>query len=415
MTAFVANAPHRTRLVRTADWLAVAVAVSLPWSTSATGILIAIWAIVLLPAMDCRELRDAAMTPAGGLPVLLVALGIAGMFWADVSWQERWDGVSSFLKLLAIPLLFIQFRRSERGHCVFFGFLAACFVILVVDTFAQFVPGFSFIPMHADHVLVKKPATQSGEFVVCIFGLLYLTFELFERRAWGWLSATVAVAIGMFANIVFVATGRTALVTALVLLAVFAARRLHWRGMLVLAIAVVAIGALAWSSSPYLRERTTQIWTDYAKYEATDQRNSSGERVEFWKKSIEFVRQAPLIGHGTGSIHALFIESAAGKSGAAGVASSNPHNQTFAVAIQLGILGAAVLWAMWIAHLLLFRGDGLASWVGLVIVVQNIVGSLFNSHLFDFGQGWIYVFGIGVAGGMVLKNEILRKSDDAVL
>ena len=62
-----------------------------------------------------------------------------------------------------------------------------------------------------------------------------------------------------------------------------------------------------------------------------------------------------------------------------------------------------VLWAMWIAHLLLFRGSGLAEWVGLVIVVQNIVGSLFNSHLFDFAQGWVYVLGVGVAGGMALK------------
>ena len=132
--------------------------------------------------------------------------------------------------------------------------------------------------------------------------------------------------------------------------------------------------------------------------------NSSGERIEFWKKSVAFVRAAPLIGHGTGSMPSLFMESAAGQTGAAGSATTNPHNQTFAVAIQLGLLGAAVLWAMWIAHLLLFRGSGLAEWIGLVVVVQNIVGSLFNSHLFDFAQGWVYVFGVGVAGGTVLQN-----------
>jgi O-antigen ligase len=39
-----------------------------------------------------------------------------------------------------------------------------------------------------------------------------------------------------------------------------------------------------------------------------------------------------------------------------------------------------------------------------VLVVQNIVGSLFNSHLFDFVQGWTYVFGVGVLGGMVLRQ-----------
>ena len=80
-----------------------------------------------------------------------------------------------------------------------------------------------------------------------------------------------------------------------------------------------------------------------------------------------------------------------------------------AVAIQLGLVGAAVLWAMWIAHILLFRGSGLVEWIGLVIVAQNTVGSLFNSHLFDFTEGWVYVFGVGVAGGMVLKNRAMQK------
>jgi hypothetical protein len=35
-----------------ADWLAVAVAVALPWSTSAVGIAIAAWLIVFLPTLD---------------------------------------------------------------------------------------------------------------------------------------------------------------------------------------------------------------------------------------------------------------------------------------------------------------------------------------------------------------------------
>jgi hypothetical protein len=37
------------------------------------------------------------------------------------------------------------------------------------------------------------------------------------------------------------------------------------------------------------------------------------------------------------------------------------------------------------------------------VVVQNIFTSLFNSHIFDFHEGWMYVLGVGVAGGMVLK------------
>jgi hypothetical protein len=207
----------------------------------------------------------------------------------------------------------------------------------------------------------------------------------------------------MFANMALIATGRTALVVVLVVLAVFAVLHLSWRNTALAAAALAALVAVAWVGSPYLRMRTETVWTDLQVSEATGARTSSGERVEFAKRSLKFIREAPVIGHGTGTIHALFARAAAGRTGTAGVAAANPHNQTFAVGIQLGLVGIAVLWAMWIAHLLLFRGPGLVAWIGLVVVVQNIVGSAFNSHLFDFLQGWTYVVGVGVAGGMMLR------------
>jgi O-antigen ligase len=64
-----------------------------------------------------------------------------------------------------------------------------------------------------------------------------------------------------------------------------------------------------------------------------------------------------------------------------------------------------VLYAMWLFHLVLFRGEGWANWLGSLIEVQNFISSLFNSHLFDFQEGWIYVLGVGVAGGMALRAK----------
>ena len=81
----------------------------------------------------------------------------------------------------------------------------------------------------------------------------------------------------------------------------------------------------------------------------------------------------------------------------------NPHNQTLNVAVQWGTIGVVILYAMWLAHFSLFRGEGLAAWIGLMVVLQNVFSSLFNSHLFDFHEGWMYVLGVGIAGGMVLR------------
>lgn len=396
------------RLAPLADGLAVAVAVSLPWSTSGTSILVVAWLIALLPTLRLAELRRELTTAAGGLPVLLLLLGVAGMLWADVAPIERWKGLDSFLKLLVIPLLFIQFRRSERGLWVLGGYLAACVALLIASAFLSITAG-PWWPNPIYGVPVKNEATQSGEFVTCIFALLFLAVESYERRRLWLMGLLAVVMLGMAADIFFVATGRTALVVMAALLALFAVKKFTAKGIVILAAAAIVLGAVGWMSSPYLRSRTTDVWREIQRYETSNETNSSGERIEFWKKSIAFVGEAPIIGHGTGAMHALFIKLAAGQSGAAATATTNPHNQTFAVAIQLGLVGAGVLWAMWIAHLLLFRGAGLVEWIGLVLVVQNVVGSLFNSHLFDFTQGWTYVFGVGVAGGMTLKNRALQK------
>ena len=130
----------RTRLAKIADGLAVAVAVSLPWSTSATGILLVAWLVALIPTLDWNDLRSELLTAVGGLPVLLFLLGLAGMAWADVTWHARLGGLGGFVRLLMIPLLMAQFRRSDNGHRVFIGFLIACVGVLIASVIVTIWP-----------------------------------------------------------------------------------------------------------------------------------------------------------------------------------------------------------------------------------------------------------------------------------
>ena len=173
----------------------------------------------------------------------------------------------------------------------------------------------------------------------------------------------------------------------------------------------VIVAAVAWSTSPYLRHRVDSVYTQTEAFKTEGAITSTGERIVFWTKSLHFLESAPWFGHGTGSITALFRKAAAGRTGVEGEVSTNPHNQTFAVAIQIGLVGAAVLWAMWLAQLWLFRGPGPLAWIGLVLVLQNLVGSLFNSFIFDFTEGWLYVFGVGVVAGMVRRQQDAHKPE----
>ena len=109
------NVAQRESLMRLADGLVIGIAVLLPWSTSATVILICIWALIVIPAIEPQDFKEAMTRPAAVLPVALFALAAIGMLWADVPFKERLKGIDSFLKLLTIPLLMIQFRRSDRA------------------------------------------------------------------------------------------------------------------------------------------------------------------------------------------------------------------------------------------------------------------------------------------------------------
>ena len=128
----IANVLDRKRIAQIADWAAVGVAVSLPWSTSATSILLVLWLVTLLPTFDVAMVRREVETAAGGLPVLLWLLAALGMLWADVSWADRIHGLGGFHRLLVIPLLLAQFRRSEHGAWVLYGFLASAVTLLFV-------------------------------------------------------------------------------------------------------------------------------------------------------------------------------------------------------------------------------------------------------------------------------------------
>src|SRR5215470_7001082 len=105
----------RARLAALADYLAAAVVISLPWSTSATSILVPLWVITVALTLDGGSLRQIGAMPVAALPIALVVLALGGMLWADVAWLERLNGAVPFLRLLVIPLLLMHFSRAGRG------------------------------------------------------------------------------------------------------------------------------------------------------------------------------------------------------------------------------------------------------------------------------------------------------------
>jgi O-antigen ligase len=264
-------------------------------------------------------------------------------------------------------------------------------------------------------IFVKSHIQQGQEFTLCAVALAFPIIASLRAGRVAMAALLVAAVLNLLVNMAFVTVSRTALVTMPIMLAVFGLLHLKLRTNLVIFAGLIVVAIAAWAVSPQLQDRISSFARDYRIYKEDNQPSSIGSRLEYWEKSFRFFVEAPIIGHGSGSTRGLFEQAATAPAVlAGGQVVSNPHNQTLNVAVQWGVLGIAVLFALWAVHLRLFRGETLASWIGLLVVVQNIFTSLFNSHLFDFHEGWMYVLGVGVAGGMVLRAQASERAQSRV-
>jgi O-antigen ligase len=389
------------------DIIAVVIAVLLPWSTSGAGIGIVVWLVALAATLELRPFLRSLQRPINAWPIALVALAALGTLWSDASWGARLHALSPATKLLVLPFLFYHFARSPRGLWVFIAFLASCTLMTVASWIVVIDPGLSLNAPDeptGHGIFVKNYIAQSQEFVLCTVVLAFPIVTSLRDGNFRRALLLMALAANFIINMAFVVVSRTALVTLPIMAAVFAMAHLRWRTNVLVCGATVVLGTLAWMVSPQLQATTERFARDYRIYKEFNQPTSIGLRLEFWEKSLRFFADAPVIGHGTGSTRSLFEAAATGPAVLAqGHVIGNPHNQTLNVAIQWGTVGVVILYAMWFAHFSLFRGEGLVAWIGLMVVLQNVFSSLFNSHLFDFHEGWMYVIGVGVAGGMVLR------------
>ena len=389
--------------VTTSDIFIILIVVSLPWSTSLVAVFAVAAVITMMPFFDAKAFLQSLKQPASVVPIALFGLAAAGMLWSDAPWGARLYAIGPAAKLLMLPVLFYHFERSSRGLQVFAAFLVSCVLLMIMSWIVAFDPALA-LKSHAEYgVPIKNYIDQSQEFALCAVVLAFPIVSLL--RAGKIVPALLlgALALGFVVNMAFVVVSRTALVTMPVMLAVFALLHLKWRTNVILFGVAIVLAGSAFATSPKLRGTVATFSYDYRLYHDLNLSTSIGLRLEFWQKSLRFISEAPLFGHGTGSTRGLFEQAAAGQTHASAEVVGNPHNQTLNVAIQWGALGILALYGMWLVHLLLFRGDGLVAWIGLMVVVQNFFTSLFNSHIFDFTEGWMYVLGVGIAGGMMFR------------
>jgi O-antigen ligase len=205
---------------------------------------------------------------------------------------------------------------------------ASSVVLLIVSWALVLTPGLTWRGKELG-VLVKNYIMQSAVFAICAFALIGQAAELWRRRT-RLVAVLLLLAAAFLANIVYVSTARTTLVVLAAMLVLFGVRQFGWRGAAAAAVIGSVLTGAVWMSSPYLRHRISAAVEETQAYGARNVNTSVGLRLEYWKKSVAFIAEAPVIGHGTGTIPTLFRRDATADT-APTLITTNPHSQVLAV------------------------------------------------------------------------------------
>ncbi len=191
-------------------------------------------------------------------------------------------------------------------------------------------------------------------------------------------------------NVLFFVAGRTGFLSlalnAIVFIFFLGNRKQKIAGILML----VAVVLLTFQFSENFNNRMTLAVTEFKSQESKEL-TSVGQRVEFFKKSIQLIKEKPLLGFGTGSYAKEFCRVAdsaewceAGK--------FHPHNQFIAFGVQLGAMGIlAYLVFIAAAAKLAFQQNGFFRICSAGLIATLVADSITHAPLFLVTEAQFFI------------------------
>ena len=318
--------------------------------------------------------------------------------WAHVPWKTSLAEISKYRKLLFLLLFMALFWQEEgwkeRLLTVFFASLFALSVLCF--GVALGVPGLPAMNPWQGAIVLKNHIAQGILLsLLIVLGCRWVYYgDRLWKRVWGGTGVVTAL-ISVF----YLANGRTGYVcaaVALVLSVFWLVKSWKLKSAMVLAavVVVVAVGL----TSDRIQKRFEMVGEDVTQFEQGNSDTSSGLRLSFWQQSFEMVKKSPVWGIGAGAWrheYRLGVGEPETKDNIK--ETGNPHNEYLNVVSQTGAIGFLLfvwfLWQAFRAGLTLKPADQtlLMAFSGMFLV-----GCLFNSLIFNFTEGNVFVLMLGV-------------------
>ncbi|MDL2354251.1 MAG: O-antigen ligase family protein [Pseudomonadota bacterium] len=365
---------------------------SVSFSTALTNLFVGLCYIGFVLALcTSAPLRRVLGSPPALLALALLALYIVGASWSIAPRADLATALKKYSRLLILPIVIaLSWRdaalpmRALRWCLAGAGVLALSCYLVTVGLMPSSSLGWWRVSTDAKDAFVFRNHITIG----ILLGFAASASILFASYCGNRRARLAAIAAGvLFAvPVLFLGQGRTGYVTLFIgALTVFLlrARVTPLRTLAALA-AMVLLAIGFYLASPNIKSRTDEL---IVEVRTDQQRSPNGLRMSFLRVGLQVVAAHPWLGLGTGSF-AQAYEPTAVATWPAGhemaTARHQPHSEFLLVAVQLGLVGALLYFAMLgsLGSAALGRRNIEADSLALLWVIY-VAASSFNSLLWD--------------------------------
>ena len=384
-------------------------AVGLPMavvSISKALLLLGALGLVLWPAL--RGQRDLAAARLRSPALILAALAFLALtlFWTTVPQGEALGALGKHAKLLVIPVL-VLFLRTRREALVALAWFAGGQVFLLLSSWLLVlgvpVPWATADTALVDHAVFTNYLGQS--IMTATVAAVCWHLRVYLPRTWMRQAAMGVAALGL-ASTLFVMPGRTGHLVAIAVISLallwLLPRRMRFLGVL----APLVVAALLLLASDPMRHRANLVVDESVAFaERAETRSSSGERLNFWHRSLQAIAERPLTGFGLGSFNQQYRRFDAGRGNPITFGVKNPHQEFLLWGVEAGVGAMLLLCALlYGVYRDLCLGERPAARAGASAMAALLISCMFNSILFDAAIGDFFCVTIGLLMALSLRT-----------
>ena len=330
---------------------------------------------------------------------------LIGIFYPLVDAQTYLDSILSWRKFLLLPIGYILFQnckiQKDKTFKIIIYFIFSLTIINLIyksNILYFFKPG----------IIAYQIGTTSSEgMFVAVALAIVLSSALNNANAsrTNTILKYSAAAYFIFYIILFT-TGRSGYLAMLIVLVFMLMKYIasHTSRKKIMSLVLLVSGVLLAMTllmkSETSSHRIEQAIVEFQQSEKNANENvvtSIGQRVIFWKNTLQMVPEYFLVGAGTGSFKAAYAKQVSDESGLEGAITQDPHNQYLKILIEQGILGLVVFVAILLRSLYQNKFKEEHYMLGASVTCIWMVTSCFNAHFSTFMEGtfiwgWLGLF-----------------------